>query len=84
MANEQITVLVLKDSTGDYFLVPPKMLEGGRVPAEHKADVERLISEQHDDVQGYNPMFIGGMIVGSATTLVGIGIGYGVVKWLMD
>jgi hypothetical protein len=57
MTNEQTNMLVLKDQTGTYFLVPPETLEQGRVPAEQTAEVERLIAEQHD-VQGHTPLHL--------------------------
>jgi hypothetical protein len=44
--------LVFKDQAGEYYLVPMETLEHGRVPEEHKAEIERLIAEQQD-VQGY-------------------------------
>ena len=53
MTNEQTGTLVFKDQAGEYYLLPQATLERGRVSAEHKAEVERLISEQHDDVQGH-------------------------------
>lgn len=56
MTNEQIAVLVLKDQAGGYFLVPRTALEQGRVPEEHRAEVEQAIAaggSDGDDVQGY-------------------------------
>ncbi|MGH2588166.1 MAG: hypothetical protein ACRDJE_24880 [Dehalococcoidia bacterium] len=52
MTDEQTLSLVLKDEAGNYFLVPQELLEQGRVPEEHTAEIERLIAEQQD-VQGY-------------------------------
>jgi hypothetical protein len=52
MTNAQTGTLVFKDQAGEYYLVPQETLEQGRVPAEHKAQIEHLIAEQQD-VQGY-------------------------------
>ena len=76
MTNEQTTALVLKDGMGNYFLVPQETLERGRVPEEHKAEVERLISEQHDDVRGHSPALgLGGAIAFMTGILIGIKVG---------
>lgn len=62
MADTPIDTLVLKDGEGSYYLVPLEVLERGRVPAEQRAEVERLISEQ-EDVQGYVvPLAIAGAL----------------------
>ena len=54
MSSEQTTVLVFKDRAGEYYLLPQETLERGRVPAEDRADVERLASETAgDDVAGH-------------------------------
>jgi len=54
MTNERVPTLVLKDAAGDYFLVPQEMLERGRVPAEHNAEVGQLLTGAGgDDVQGF-------------------------------
>jgi hypothetical protein len=45
MANAQTGTLVLKDAAGNYFLVSPETVEQGRVPEEHRAEVERLVAE---------------------------------------
>ena len=50
---ERAGTLVLKDTAGDYFLVPLETLERGRVPAERRPEIERLISEHQGDVQGH-------------------------------
>jgi hypothetical protein len=52
MAEAQTGTLVLRDDEGNYFLVPQETVEKGRVPAEQKAEIERLIGEQ-EDVQGH-------------------------------
>jgi hypothetical protein len=60
MSDEQIDALVFKDQAGEYFIVARETLERGRVPAEGRAEVERLIAEAEgarsndgDDAQGY-------------------------------
>ncbi|MGH2584151.1 MAG: hypothetical protein ACRDJE_04495 [Dehalococcoidia bacterium] len=53
MTSEQTNVLVFKDQAEDYFLLPQETLERGRVPEEHKAEVDRLLAEADADVSGY-------------------------------
>jgi hypothetical protein len=58
MTNAQAGTLVFKNAAGDYFLVPQEVLEQGRVPAEHRAEVEQAIAAAQDgagedDVQGH-------------------------------
>jgi hypothetical protein len=57
MTNTQSNTLVLKDQAGEYYLLPQETLERGRIPEEHKVEVEHLIAEQQD-VQGYIWNFI--------------------------
>jgi hypothetical protein len=45
MTNEQTATIVLKDKTGSYFLVPQATVEQGRVPAERKAEIERMLAD---------------------------------------
>lgn len=45
--------LVLKDSAGNYFLVPREVVEQGRVPTEQHAELERQLTEAAGDVQGH-------------------------------
>jgi hypothetical protein len=52
MTNAEMNTLVLKDTAGQYCLVPLATIEQGRVLEEHKAEVERLIMEQ-PDTHGY-------------------------------
>ena len=59
MSNEQTSPLVFKDHAGEYYLLPQAALEQGRVPEEHKAEVERLLAEgtqgdDGEDVQGFS------------------------------
>jgi len=60
MTNAETHVLIFKDQTGDYYLLPQETLERGRVPADHRAEVERLVAEAEDarsmggdDTHGY-------------------------------
>jgi hypothetical protein len=54
MTDAQTGVLVLQDNAGEYYLLPQATLERGRVPAERRAEVERLVSEtEGDDVAGH-------------------------------
>lgn len=71
MTNEQAITLVFKDQAGEYYLVSQATLEQGRVPAERKAEIEQVIAEQQEDVQGY----ILPLLYGVAMT-VGFAAGY--------
>jgi hypothetical protein len=76
MTNEQTVTLVLKDGAGTYFLVPQAVLEHGRVPAEHVAELEQLIAAggpDGDDVQGH----LYGLVVA-------VGVGYFVTKAIIE
>lgn len=54
MTTEGKNVMVFKDQAGEYYLLPQATLERRRVPAEHEAEVERLVSEtEGDDVAGH-------------------------------
>ena len=54
MTNAPTSTLVFKNEAGDYFLLPQEILEQGRVPEEHKAEIEQAIAAaQADDVSGY-------------------------------
>ena len=53
MTTEQDTTLVFKDAAGEYYLLPLATLRRGQVPAEQKAELERLIAEHQDDAQGH-------------------------------
>jgi hypothetical protein len=52
MTTEQAKVLVLKDSAGSYYLVPEEILERGRVPQEHMAELEQHVNDA--DVSGHS------------------------------
>jgi hypothetical protein len=69
MTDEQTTALVLKDGTGNYFLVPQEALEQGRVPEERKAQIEQLMREQ-DDTQGHL-WWLEGVLVPAAVIATG-------------
>jgi hypothetical protein len=60
MTTTQDCTLVLKDRAGDYYVLPQSILERGLVPAERKAEIERLIADAEastssdgEDVQGH-------------------------------
>ena len=58
MTDARAATLVLKNEAGDYFLIPQDVVERGRVPAEHRAELEQAIaaaqgSADGDDVQGH-------------------------------
>jgi hypothetical protein len=68
MTTTRDTTLVFKDQAGDYFLLPQEALERGRVPAEHKAEVERQLADANaDDVSGHL-VFLMGMVAGALIT----------------
>jgi hypothetical protein len=74
MTTEQDMTMVFKDATGEYYLLPLETLKQGRVPAEQKAEVERLITEPAE-VQGYAlPALLGLYYVGGA--MLGFAVGY--------
>ncbi|MGH2604556.1 MAG: hypothetical protein ACRDJ9_34850 [Dehalococcoidia bacterium] len=53
MTTERARWLVFTDQAGEYYLLPQETLEQGRIPAEHKAEVERLLADADADVSGY-------------------------------
>lgn len=58
MTTEQTGMLVLKNATGDYVVLPQQVLEKGRVPAGRRAEVEQAIvaaqgGDGENDVQGH-------------------------------
>ena len=68
MTTEQTGMFVLKSAADEYFLLPEETLERGRVPEEHKAEVERLLSEtDEDDIAGH---MVGGVGVFTMPTVV--------------
>jgi hypothetical protein len=77
MTTEQSGTLVFKDQAGEYYLVPQVTLEQGRVPEEHKAEVERLIAGvTDDDVRGHVVFF-------AAVFLLGLGTGGAITNALV-
>ena len=70
---EETPMLVFKNEVGDYFLVPQEALEEGRVPAEHKAEVERLLAE---DTHGGNGEDVQGFSYARMYVLLGSNIGF--------
>src|SRR3712207_4156548 len=66
MMDTDTRALVFKNEAGDYFLVPVETFERGRVPAEHKDEVERLVAEANaGDVSGHVWWFGVGMVSGA-------------------
>jgi hypothetical protein len=56
MMESQTRTLILKDGTGNCYRLSHETLEQGRVPEEHKAEIERLMAAGTaggDAVQGY-------------------------------
>src|SRR5262249_8767998 len=51
MTTEGDMTLVFTDAAGEDYLLPLATLKQGQVPAEKRAEIERLISEQQDDGQ---------------------------------
>jgi hypothetical protein len=51
MTQAQTNALVVKDSTGNLYLVAQETLEQGRIPEEHRAEVERMTSDE--DTAGF-------------------------------
>jgi hypothetical protein len=71
MTNVQTSTLVFKDEAGEYYLLPQAALERGRVPAAHRAEIERLAAES-GDVSGHHPFLIGmfvGVLLGGGTAV---------------
>ena len=83
-ADAQGRTLVFKDQAGDYFLLPQDVLERGRVPAEQRSEVERLVAEaEGDDVSGHvapivvffaGAIFSGGVSIGTMAYLLQDGV----------
>jgi hypothetical protein len=73
MTTERSGTLVFKSATGDYFLLPQATLERGRVPEEHRAEVEHLVVEaEGDDVSGHVAplaIFFAGALLGGGTAI---------------
>jgi hypothetical protein len=45
MSDTDLEVIILKDLQGEYYLLPREGLEQAKVPAEYRAEVERMIEE---------------------------------------
>jgi len=63
MTTTQDSMLVFKDRAGDYFAIPRETVERGRIPAEHAAEIERVLAgataDAPDDAEGYFwPIFV--------------------------
>jgi len=87
----QDSLLVVKNQAGDYFLLPGETLERGRVPAEHTAEIERLMTAAAQDgasgadSQGYAAA--AGFGAGVAVAIVvraGFDLGYGLMSWYLN
>jgi len=82
------TMLVLTDQAGNHYLLPLETLERSRVPAEHTAELERLMAAatQGDtdgaDAQGYAALIVGA--VAAAVFRFGFDVGYGLTKWYLN
>jgi len=70
MMNAETSTLVLKDEADEYYLVPQATLERGRVPAEHRAELEQLLADS-GDVSGHSAIGIG---IGVGLIVVGVGL----------
>ena len=72
MTNAPTSMLVLKNEAGDYFLIPQETVERSRVPAEHTAEVERLLAEADGDVSGYfvNQVYGGVRLLGRVSFIM--------------
>ena len=76
--------LVFADHEQNYYAIPVEVFERGRVPAERKAEVERLMSEH--EVTGYNPGLVvaaaaaTGAVAGAGSAVgafaIGVAVGY--------
>jgi len=70
--------LVFTDQDQNYYVIPVEVFERGRVPAEHKAEVEEALREQ--DVSGYFLLHAAvGMAVGGSILIAGAVVGAGAV-----
>jgi hypothetical protein len=78
--------LVFTDQDQNYYLIPAEIIERGRVPAERKAEVEQLMSEQ--EVEGYllvhaavgalvvTGAFATGVVWGAGAAAAGAAVGF--------
>jgi hypothetical protein len=69
--------LVFTDHDQNYYVIPVEVFEGGRVPAEHKVEVEEAMHEH--EVTGYHPLVVAGgfVLLGSGLVASGMMIGAG-------
>jgi len=68
--------LVFTDHEQNYYVIPVEVFERGRVPADRKAEVERLMSEHRDDVSGHLVgvvVAMGIVVSGAVAGVVGAG-----------
>jgi hypothetical protein len=71
MTDAQTRTVVFKDDAGNYCLVPQATLEEWWVAAEYKAQIDHLITEEHD-VQGnmWHALFTAAPVIISGGVLV--------------
>jgi len=73
VTNTQGNTLVLKDQSGEYYLLQLETLDQCRVPAEHREELEQVLAGE-DDVSGHLAFLAGmlvGVIIGSGATIGG-------------
>ncbi|MGH2587104.1 MAG: hypothetical protein ACRDJE_19500 [Dehalococcoidia bacterium] len=89
MTTEEKNVFVFKDQAGEYYLLPQETLKQGRVPEEHKAELEQIMAEAaaqdgaDQDTQGFFFFFILPVIVNPVTVVGGVA-GYFGTRLLTD
>lgn len=80
MTTDHSNMLVLKDPSGSYFIIPQETLERGRVPAEHTAEVEgHFAAATAADVSGH--AFMLGLFLG---TILGGGSAIGALAYNLN
>ena len=86
MTTSASNTLVFQDQAGDYFLVPQGVLERGRVPEEHTAELERLIATAAEcEADGADARGYAGFFAGVAAVIVfraGFDFGYALGNYL--
>ena len=91
MTTTQASMLLVKNQAGDFFLLPGASLEQGRVPAEHTAELERLITAATQDgtsgadAQGYvAPAGFGAGVAVAIVVRAGFDIGDGLMNGYLN
>ena len=90
MTQMETSTVVLQDTAGHSFLISPQTLEQGRVPAEQRPDLERLIAAAlpseacSDDVHGHIlptlPIIFAGFVAYSVGVVGGFAVTNAVVS----